>query len=203
MTRNQTSDCNIEVSKMKDGFRRGRVDSEPTLSMTCSDKIAQWNVVGLQSAIISELISPIYLSSITVGDMFYLEDLNRALYERIQDITNLPHESYLSEGLLDKDLIPSNIATIWIKGSESAEVLVSGRKQGATKSKKNGLHLFKTRSSVTKLSLFQDLESLLVQIPKSLVPQNLIKFTNQDLRKAFTYNMLKLASKNYKLLNKH
>ncbi|KAF0516449.1 adenosine deaminase/editase [Gigaspora margarita] len=231
MTRNQTSDCNIEVSKMKDGFRRGRidygsfgvlrtkpgrVDSEPTLSMSCSDKIAQWNVVGLQSALISELISPIYLSSITVGDMFYLEDLNRALYERIQDITNLPHgyfphrpiiipslvkfersRSYLSEGLLDKDLIPSNIATIWIKGSESAEVLVSGRKQGATKSKKTGLYLFKTRSSVAKLSLFQDLESLLVQIPKSLVPQNLIKFTNQDLRKAFTYNMLKLASKNY------
>ncbi|CAG8542242.1 adenosine deaminase/editase [Gigaspora rosea] len=231
MTRNKTSDCNIEVSKMKDGFRRGRidygsfgvlrtkpgrVDSEPTLSMSCSDKIAQWNVVGLQSALISELISPIYLSSITVGDMFYLEDLNRALYERIQDITNLPHgyfphrpiiipsllkfersRSYLSEGLLDKDLIPSNIATIWIKGSESAEVLVSGRKQGATKSKKTGLYLFKTRSSVAKLSLFQDLESLLVQIPKSLVPQNLTKFTNQDLRKAYTYNMLKLASKNY------
>ncbi|CAG8614540.1 18401_t:CDS:2, partial [Gigaspora margarita] len=61
--------------------------------------------------------------------------------------------SYLSEGMLDKDLIPSNI----------------------------------------------DLESLLVQIPKSLVPQNLIKFTNQDLRKAFTYNILKLASKNYQI----
>ncbi|CAI2201086.1 15072_t:CDS:2, partial [Funneliformis geosporum] len=70
----------IYVAKGREGFRidydslgvlrtkPGRVDSEPTLSMSCSDKIAQWNVVGLQSALLSELISPIYLSSIVVGD---------------------------------------------------------------------------------------------------------------------------------------
>ncbi|CAG8821367.1 16399_t:CDS:2, partial [Racocetra persica] len=137
------SNSKVKVFKMKDGFRRGRidyesfgvlrtkpgrVDSEPTLSMSCSDKIAQWNVVGLQSALLSELISPIYLLSITVGDMFYLKDLNRALYERIEGLKNLPHEyslhqpiiipslikferskSYLSECFQDKDLISSNI----------------------------------------------------------------------------------------------
>ncbi|CAG8606159.1 5222_t:CDS:2 [Dentiscutata heterogama] len=204
MKRNQTSECNdkIEVSKMKDGFRRGRVDygsfgvlrtkpgrvdSEPTLSMSCSDKIAQWNVVGLQSALLSELISPIYLSSITVGDMFYIEDLNRALYERIQGLTNLPNgyflhrpviipslvkfersRGYLSERLLNKDLIPSNIATVWIKNSESAEVLVSGRKQGAIKSKTTGLYLSKTS-----------------------------QFIEQE--KTFTYKMFKSASKNYQI----
>ncbi|CAG8552212.1 15785_t:CDS:2, partial [Cetraspora pellucida] len=85
------------------------------------DKIAQWNVVGLQSALLSELISPIYLSSITVGDMFYLKDLNRALYERIEGLKT----------------------TIWTKDSESTEVLVSGRKQGAIKSKTSGLYLSK------------------------------------------------------------
>ncbi|CAG8715044.1 2795_t:CDS:2, partial [Racocetra fulgida] len=99
------SNSKVKVFKMKDGFRRGRIDYE-------SFGVLRTKPVGLQSALLSELISPIYLSSITVGDMFYLKDLNRALYERIE-------------------------------GSESTEVLVSGRKQGATKSKKTGLYLSK------------------------------------------------------------
>jgi hypothetical protein len=51
-----------------------------------SDKIALWNVVGLQSALLSEYISPIYLSSITVGDMFSQGSLIRALYGRIGNL---------------------------------------------------------------------------------------------------------------------
>ncbi|CAG8444980.1 4655_t:CDS:10 [Scutellospora calospora] len=225
------NDCEVKVYNMKDGFRRGRIDyesfgvlrtkpgridSEPTLSMSCSDKIAQWNVVGLQSALLSELISPIYLSSITVGDMFYLEDLNRALYDRLQGLTNLPHgyllhrpviipasekfersKSYLSECLLDKDLIPSSTAIIWIKGFKSAEILVSGKKQGTIKSKTTSLYWSKARSLVTKLSLFQNLENLLSQIPRSLIPYDLIQFTEPNLQKNFTYSMLKSTSKNY------
>ena len=84
-----------------DGFRRGRsdyeavgvlrtkpgrADSEPTLSMSCSDKIALWNVIGLQSALLSELIEPIYLSSIVIGDLFDHNSLARAFYGRCEGV---------------------------------------------------------------------------------------------------------------------
>lgn len=52
--------------------------------MTCSDKIAKWNALGLQGSLLSQYFEPIYLSSITVGRKFSKVHCDRALCCRLQ-----------------------------------------------------------------------------------------------------------------------
>lgn len=45
----------------------GRQDSPPSISFSCSDKIASWNVLGLQGGLLSEAFAPIYIDHIVIG----------------------------------------------------------------------------------------------------------------------------------------
>ena len=76
----------VGVSRTKPG----RFDADSTLSMSCSDKIASWNVIGLGGSLLSCLLETIYLSSVTIADGFHLESLERALWKRVADLPNLP-----------------------------------------------------------------------------------------------------------------
>ncbi|KAF9647063.1 hypothetical protein BDM02DRAFT_3098751 [Thelephora ganbajun] len=79
--------------------RPGRADSPTTASMSCSDKIAAWNVLGLQGALGSLLFTPLYVDSIVIGEVpqdirdVVLDDCRRAFWGRIQDFEGLP-DSY-------------------------------------------------------------------------------------------------------------
>lgn len=55
------------------------------LTMSCSDKIAKWNVLGIQGTLLSKFMEPIYLDSIVLGGLFHAEHLHRAVAGRISD----------------------------------------------------------------------------------------------------------------------
>ncbi|XP_072851156.1 double-stranded RNA-specific editase 1 isoform X5 [Pogona vitticeps] len=78
----------------------GVLQGERLLTMSCSDKIARWNVLGIQGALLSLFVEPIYFSSIILGSLYHGDHLSRAVYQRIAEIDNLPILYMLNKPLL-------------------------------------------------------------------------------------------------------
>ncbi|KAM9836051.1 double-stranded RNA-specific editase 1-like [Aulostomus maculatus] len=109
----------------------GVLQGERLLTMSCSDKIARWNVVGFQGSLMSYFTQPIYFSSIILGSLYHADHLSRAMYQRITDMENLPPSFTLNRPLLSgisnaearQPGKAPNFSVNWMVGDQSLEVI--------------------------------------------------------------------------------
>ena len=142
------------VQQTWDGILRG----ERLLTMSCSDKILRWNVLGLQGALLSQFMEPLYMSSLTLGSLHHHGHLSRAVCCRAKDIEcNLPKGFTLNHPSLgraqDGDVMErhtektSSVSLNWAHGDEKAELAdgVTGKirlEMGAHVPRISKAHLF-------------------------------------------------------------
>ncbi|XP_028037491.1 double-stranded RNA-specific editase Adar isoform X1 [Bombyx mandarina] len=79
----------------------GVMQGERLLTMSCSDKVARWCVLGLQGSLMSTLLAPVYPTSIVLGSLLHPHHLYRAICGRIEAyISSLPPPYHLRRPLL-------------------------------------------------------------------------------------------------------
>ncbi|KAM9169120.1 double-stranded RNA-specific adenosine deaminase isoform 1-T1 [Mergus octosetaceus] len=171
-----------------DGIQHG----ERLRTMSCSDKILRWNVLGLQGALLSHFIEPVYLSSVTLGYLYSQGHLTRAiccrmvrdgdvLQKRLQAPYHINHPEVGRVSVYDSARQTGKTkesSVNWCLADESEVEVLDG-----TKGKVDGPKLEVSRVSKRKtFALFQQLCA---------------KNNRKDLQKFLVYSEAKEAATSY------
>ena len=191
-----------------------------TLSMSCSDKLAKWNLLGLQGSLLMNFLkSPVYFSHIIIGKCpFSVSAFKRALIDRFQqdllDFTILPFrlnavkialsdlEFEFSKRLVEmlcSEAQPCPSSIVWCCcPTKELEVAVEGKKQGATKKTQNTPA---GRLDICRKNLFQTFVSILQKTPSNRLPFHLQEY--KPKLDELTYQEAKELASTYQKAWKH
>ena len=164
----------LNYSESRLRTKPGRLDCDPSWSMSCTDKLAKWSILGIQSTLLSLFIDPLYLTSVVVGDRYDHESIDLFVNRQTFDLPALPFPytptpisilqasipfefSNLRLANFKKPIAPANASFHWSFPDDTQEVLIQGFKQGFTRRKQP----IKGRSLISKLSLWSSFQSLL------------------------------------------
>ncbi|XP_032378279.1 tRNA-specific adenosine deaminase 1-like [Etheostoma spectabile] len=167
---------------------------EATLSLSCSDKLARWGVLGFQGALLSHYLEEaLYFSTVVVGQCPYShEAMQRALVTRCSHVSDLPAgfsvcppvllqsslefpfsqaQTQLQHKAGQGRISPCGAAISWCDVAEQPlDVTANGYRHGVTK-KASGTA--GARSRLCKLELFHSFLSLVAATDPSALPPSL------------------------------
>lgn len=161
VTNNHATGGKLVETEMDDLMSQdiGEIRTKPgkgirTLSVSCSDKLSRWNILGLQGALLDAILyRPIYLSSFTICGISNVSSIERAIWKRWtnkllikladrfviqQPRIQVTSEEIQFEFLQKSSLSPSPNSIVWCDvDNRNFEISVGGKRQGVTKKKIN------------------------------------------------------------------
>ncbi|XP_078114131.1 tRNA-specific adenosine deaminase 1 [Sander vitreus] len=167
---------------------------EPTLSLSCSDKLARWGVLGFQGALLSHYLQEaLYFCTVVVGKCPYSQEaMQRALVTRCSHVSDLPAgfsvcppvllqsslefpfsqaQTQLQHKAGQGRISPCGAAISWCNVMEQPlDVTANGYKHGVTK---KDFGTANVRSLLCKLELFHSFLSLVAATEPSALPDSL------------------------------